>query len=366
MFGTTFQRKLAHCVVLRATLLIRRTKSNQCLHFFPGENSDLRGDGAFRREQPLGSTMELAYAGVLSFLRRNYTRNLQNVDVAVTGIPLDLATTYRPGTRFGPKGIREASTQLPDLKSHPGGIDLFEDLAVIDYGDCWFDASQPMTIPKAIENHAKEIIDQNVFLLSLGGDHYVSYPLLKAHAAKYGKPLSLVQFDAHCDTWPNPHEDSLNHGSMFYYAVREGLINPKTSIQVGIRTFNDDFMGVKVLDASWVHGHSIDETVQEILGRIGDNPTYLTFDIDCLDPAFAPGTGTPVCGGLSTAQALEIVRRLGSLNFVGMDIVEVSPPFDHASITSLAAATLAYQFLLLLRNKKILSKNFPFVPKSAQ
>ena len=188
----------------------------------------------------------------------------------------------------------------------------------------------------------------------------MTYPLLKAHAAIHGKPLSLIQFDAHCDTWPDPHPDSLNHGSMFYYAVNEGLIDPKTSIQVGIRTFNDDFMGVKILDANWVHQHSIEDTVKAIRERVGNNPTYLTFDIDCLDPAFAPGTGTPVCGGLSTAQALAIVRQLGSINFVGMDIVEVSPPYDHANITSLAGATLGYEFLLLLRNKKIIDKSFSF------
>ena len=188
----------------------------------------------------------------------------------------------------------------------------------------------------------------------------MTYPLLKAHVARHGKPLSLIQFDAHCDTWPDYHDDSLNHGSMFYYAVKEGLIDPATSIQVGIRTFNDDFMGVKILDADWVHRHTIDDVVREIRERVGNTSTYLTFDIDCLDPAFAPGTGTPVCGGLSTAQAIAILRKLGSINYVGMDIVEVSPPYDHANITSLAAATLAYEFLLLLRHKKIVDKSFPF------
>ena len=188
----------------------------------------------------------------------------------------------------------------------------------------------------------------------------MTYPLLKAHVARHGKPLSLIQFDAHCDTWPDPYPDSLNHGTMFYHAVKEGLIDPKTSIQVGIRTYNNDFMGVKILDANWIHRHSIDDVVEEIRQRVGTNPTYLTFDIDCLDPAFAPGTGTPVCGGLSTAQAIAILNELGSINFVGMDIVEVSPPYDHANITSLAAATLAYRFLVLLRNKKLVDKSFPF------
>lgn len=158
---------------------------------------------------------------------------------------------------------------------------------------CWFDLGQPHTIPVAIEAHAREIIDQNVFLLSLGkslfdekssinrlgGDHYSTYPLLKAHVARHGKPLSLIQFDVHCDTWPDDSPQSFNHGSMFYYTVREGLIDPQTSIQIGIRTFNDDFMGVKILDAEWVHQHSVDNLVEEIQNRVGNNRTYLTFDI---------------------------------------------------------------------------------------
>jgi agmatinase len=147
---------------------------------------------------------------------------------------------------------------------------------------------------------------------------------------------------------------------MFYYAVREGLIDPQTSIQIGIRTFNDDFMSVKILDAEWVHQNSIDNVVEQIKNRVGNNPTYLTFDIDCLDPAFAPGTGTPVCGGLTMAQSIAILRRLGSINYVGMDIVEVSPPYDQSNITSLAAATIDYRFLCLLRDKKIVQKSFPF------
>ncbi len=156
---------------LRSSCRLNSTKSSIV---FSGDKSELRGDGAIRRSDPYGSTVEQTYAGVLSFLRRNYTRNLHGVDVAVTGIPLDLATTYRPGARFGAKGIREASVQLAELKSYPGGIDPFQHLAVIDYGDCWFDPGQPKTVPIAIENHAKKIIDRNVFLLSLGE----SYSLL--------------------------------------------------------------------------------------------------------------------------------------------------------------------------------------------
>lgn len=188
----------------------------------------------------------------------------------------------------------------------------------------------------------------------------MTYPLLKAHVARHGKPLSLIQFDAHCDTWPSETPHSLNHGSMFYYAVREGLIDPATSIQVGIRTFNDDFMGVKILDAEWVHEHSTAQVVEQILDRVGSNPTYLTFDIDCLDPSVAPGTGTPVFGGLTMAQSIAILRRLSAVNFVGMDIVEVSPPYDQSDITALAAATIGYRMLCLLRHKKMIDKSFNF------
>ncbi|CAF0752171.1 unnamed protein product [Rotaria sp. Silwood1] len=358
MLGTA-SRRVLFCA-FRLPCRFNSTNSSKPSAIVPGLYSKLRGDGAIRRSEPIGSTIEQTYAGVLSFLRRNYTRNLNNVDVAITGVPLDLATTYRPGARFGPKAIREASVQLPELKSYPGGIDLFEDLAVIDYGDCYFDHSQPKKIPGAIEEHAKKIIDRNAFLLSLGGDHYMTYPLLKAHVAHHKKPLSLIHFDAHCDTWPEKGPNSMNHGTMFYYAINEGLVDPKTSIQIGIRTHNDDTMGVKILDANWVHQHTIDNVVEQILERVGNNPTYLTFDIDCLDPAFAPGTGTPVCGGLSTAQAIAIIRKLGSVNYVGMDIVEVSPLYDHGDITSLAAATLGYEFLLLLRNKKVIDKTFQF------
>ncbi len=293
------------------------------------------------------------YAGVLSFMRRPYTRNLHGVDVAISGIPLDLATTFRPGTRFGPAGMRAASVQLAELGAFPWGIDPFDHLNVVDYGDCGFDAHNPGGIREAIINHARGILASGARMLTLGGDHYITYPLLVAHAQKYGKPLSLIHFDAHCDTWPDDNPASLNHGTMFYKAIREGLIDPARSVQVGIRTWNEDFMGVRILDAPWVHRNGTQATIREVLATVGDAPVYLTFDIDCLDPAFAPGTGTPVAGGLSSAQALEIVRALGPVNLVGADVVEVSPPYDHSDVTALAAAHLAADILCLMRNQKL-------------
>jgi agmatinase len=311
------------------------------------------GDGAIRRNNPLGSSIENTYAGVLSFMRRVYTRKLYGVDVVVSGIPLDLATTFRPGARLGPAAIRAASVQLAELKPYPWGFDPFDDLAVIDYGDCWFDAHNPLSIVPTIVEHARTILQSGARMLTFGGDHFITYPLLKAHAEYHGKPLSLIHFDAHCDTWPDDNVDSLNHGTMFYKAIQEGLIDPVHSVQIGIRTWNDDFMGTQVLDAPWVHGNGADKTIERILDIVGERAAYLTFDIDCLDPAFAPGTGTPVAGGLSSATALQIIRGLGAAHLVGMDVVEVAPPFDHAEITALAAAHVALDLLCLLRNKKI-------------
>jgi len=308
----------------------------------------MNGDGAFRRDSLYGSSVENTYAGALSFMRRKYTRDLAGVDVAISGIALDLATTFRPGARLGPAAVRAASVQLAELLPYPWGFNPFDNLAVIDYGDCWFDAHNPLTITPAIVEHARTILASNAKMLTLGGDHYITYPLLQAHAEKYGKPLSLIHFDAHCDTWPDDSPDSLNHGTMFYKAVKDGLIDPATSVQVGIRTWNDDYMGINILDAAWVHGNGTLAAAEKILSIVGNRPTYLTFDIDCLDPAFAPGTGTPVAGGLSSAQALAIVRALTPANLVGMDVVEVSPPFDQSEITAIVAAHIAVDLLCVL------------------
>ena len=190
-------------------------------------------------------------------------------------------------------------------------------------------------------------------MLTFGGDHYVTYPLLLAHAERFGKPLSLIHFDAHCDTWPDASSDSLNHGTMFYKAVKEGLIDPEHSVQVGIRTWNDDFMGINILDAPTVHALGAQATLERILSIVGDRPCYLTFDIDCLDPAFAPGTGTPVPGGLTSAQALQIIRGIGAVDLIGADVVEVSPAYDQSDITALAAAHIALDLLCVMRNQKL-------------
>ncbi len=310
-------------------------------------NSDAFGDSAIVRKNLKGYERENTYAGVLSFMRREYTKNLKGVDVVVSGIPLDIATTFRSGARMGPAAVRAASVQMNE-PIHPWGFGSCDRLSVIDYGDCWLDSHNPHTVFSSIYEHAKTILQSNAKMLTLGGDHYITYPLLKAHAEKYGAPLSIIHFDAHCDTWADDEPNSLNHGSMFYKAIKDGLVDPATSVQIGIRTWNEDFMGVNILGADWVHEHGVAAVVQKVHEIVGKRNVYLTFDIDCLDPAFAPGTGTPVAGGLSSAQALAILRKFVGLNIVGMDVVEVAPAYDHSEITALAAAQIAAEMLCVI------------------
>lgn len=308
---------------------------------------DAMPDAAFMRQRLLGSTIEASYAGALSFLRRKYTKDLTGVDVAITGIPFDLSVSNRPGTRFGPEAIRRASAQHSWGPVWPWRFDPFDTLAAIDFGDCAFDWGAPMDAPAAIEAHIAGIIAGGAATLGLGGDHFTTYPTLRAYAAKYG-PIGLVQFDAHRDVEPD-EGGRIDHGSMFYYAVREGIIDPKRCVQVGIRTCfqGEQSHGMTILHADRVHAMTAAEVADVIRAVIGAGPSYLTFDIDCLDPSTAPGTGTPVPGGLTSYQALAILRELKGIDFKGMDVVEVSPPYDHAEMTANAAAMIATEMLCL-------------------
>lgn len=302
-------------------------------------------DLAFTRKDLRGGGDEPTYSGATSFMRRRFTRDLAGADVAVVGVPFDLGTSARPGARFGPRAVRAASTFLAWGRQDGYAFDVFDRLSVVDYGDLGFDFGYPEQAPGAIETQAAAILAGDTAVLALGGDHFVSYPLLKATAAKHG-PLSLVHFDAHSDTWPSA-DGRRDHGSMFYHAAREGLIVPERSIQIGLRTPNDDPLGFHQLKAPWLHEHGIKAAIQEIHATVGAHKCYLTFDIDCLDPAFAPGTGTPVVGGISSHAAQAMLRGLAGIDVVGMDVVEVAPPYDVAEITALAGATLAVEMLYL-------------------
>lgn len=302
-------------------------------------------DLAFTRQALRGTIAEPAYGGALSFMRRRYTRDLAGVDVAVMGVPFDLAVSGRSGTRLGPRAVRAASSHIAWSAPWPWAFDPFERLAVVDYGDCFFDPGYPAAIPEAIRQAARAVLAEGTALLTLGGDHFITWPLLQAHAERHG-PLALIQIDAHSDTWEDA-PGRIDHGTMLWHAVREGLIVPEHSVQVGIRTHNPDPLGVHVIDAREVHRSGPEAVAERVRGIVGQRPCYLTFDIDALDPSAAPGTGTPVIGGLTTFQAQEILRGLEGIALRGMDVVEVSPPHDVSEITALAAATLACDLLAL-------------------
>lgn len=314
------------------------------------EDAAKQMDMAFTREDLKGPSYELTFGGATSFLRRKYTKDLTGVDIAVTGVPFDQAVTNRPGTRLGPRAIREASAlQAPDAP-YGWDFDVLCEFAIADYGDLAFDYGHVSQFPAALTAHIKTILDAGAASVVLGGDHYISFPILKAYAEKYG-PISLLQFDAHTDTWQDDDMDRIDHGTMFYKAVKSGIVDPSTSVQVGIRTTNEDTMGVNIIDAREVHEKGPQATVAKIKEILGDRPCYLTFDIDALDPAFAPGTGTPVWGGLTSAQTSIMLRDLAGINIMGGDVVEVSPPFDTTGATAIAGAHVATEILSLLGHR---------------
>ena len=300
-------------------------------------------DQAFTRTSPYGTHAEPTYSGALSFLRRRYTKDLAGVDVAVVGVPFDLATTNRPGTRLGPRAIRAASASLAWCAPYAWDFDPCERLSVIDWGDAHFDHGRPERVPDTLRETFRGFAAAGVAALALGGDHFISYPILQALHETHG-PLALIHFDAHSDTWED-HDERVDHGTMFWHAARTGIVDVAHSIQIGMRTRNPDDHGYRVLDARWLHAHGAEACIAAIHERVGNHKCYVSFDIDFLDPAFAPGTGTPVIGGFTTHDALQLIRGLGGLNIVGMDVVEVSPPYDQSELTALAGASIAQELL---------------------
>ena len=312
----------------------------------------LRKDYAFTAADARAVTHgERMFAGALSFCRRRYVADPAGLDVAVMGVPFDTSVTNRSGCRLGPRAIRAASVNLGWARAWPSPFDPFERLAVGDWGDVAFDPGRPEGVPAEIEAAIAAVLADVPQVLVLGGDHFVSYPSLRAHASRRGAPLALVQFDAHSDTWADDGK-RIDHGTMFYHAIREGLIDPAASIQVGLRTTNDDPMGVEVFDAIRVHEEGWRAAAAAIRARVGDRPVYVTVDIDCLDPSQAPGTGTPVCGGLFMHQLLPMLRSMQGLPVIGADVVEVAPAYDVSEITALAGATIALELLCLYASRK--------------
>ena len=304
-------------------------------------------DDAFTRASLRGASFENTFGGATSFLRRRYTKDLTGAQIAVTGVPFDQAVTNRPGTRLGPRAIREASTLMAFDRPYGWDFNVMEDCDIVDYGDLAFDYANIPAFPDKLTDHIRTILAAGAMPLVLGGDHYISFPVLRALAETHG-PLSLVHFDAHSDTWPDDDMSRVDHGTMFYKAVKSGIVDPARSVQIGIRTTNDDTLGVPTIDAPEVHRIGPEAVVERVREIVGDHPVYLTFDIDGLDPAYAPGTGTPVWGGLTSAQAATMLRGLAGINIKGGDVVEVSPPFDTTGATAIAGAHVAVEILCLL------------------
>ncbi len=303
-------------------------------------------DGAFTRADLKGAAFENAFGGAPSFLRRRYTKDLTGVDLAVTGIPFDQAVTHRPGTRFGPRAIREASSLQPYDPPYGWGYNPLEELAIADYGDMAFDYAKTSEFPGRVTDHIRTILAAGAGSVTLGGDHFILWPILKAYAEKFG-PMPVIQFDAHSDLWPDDDMERIDHGTMMYKAVKTGVADPARSVQVGIRTECEDYLGIRVIDAPAVHRLGPAEVARRVREIVGEAPCYISFDIDALDPAFAPGTGTPVWGGLASWQAAAILRDLAGINLVGGDVVEVSPPYDTTGATAVAGAHVAMELICL-------------------
>ncbi len=310
------------------------------------EETKSQVDGAFTRKDLRGVSHENVFSGATSFLRRRYSKDLKEADIAVTGVPFDQAVTNRTGARLGPRSIREASGLQINDPPYGWEFDLLGDFAIVDYGDLAFDYARVQDFPAALTDHVAGILNADVPAFSMGGDHSITLPILRAYAAKFG-PVALVQFDAHTDTWPDDDPQRIDHGTFAYKAVKEGLVDVRRSVHVGIRTVVEDNLGVAIVDAPEVH-ETGPRTVAEKLRRIvGGGPVYISFDIDALDPAFAPGTGTPVWGGLSSAQAAAILRGLRGIDIVGGDVVEVSPPYDPTGVTAVAGAHVLVEQMCL-------------------
>ena len=296
------------------------------------------------------------YAGPSTFCRLPELRDVGTCDIAILGVPFDSGTSYRPGARFGPGAIRQASRHLrynfhPNYQTEP-----FKSLQAADAGDV---ACSPYNINEAIdqiEKTATEVHQQCESLICMGGDHTIAVPLLRAINQRLNGPVALVHFDAHLDTWDTYFSAPYTHGTPFRRAAEEGLFMDDSSMHVGIRgplyssedLKNDEELGFKIIHCDELEKFGPDHVADRIRKRVGDCPLYLSIDIDVLDPAHAPGTGTPEIAGLTTRELVNILRGLAGVNLVGGDVVEVSPGYDHAELTSLAAATIVFEMINLI------------------
>ena len=310
--------------------------------------------------QPLDGTKVPRFAGPSTFARLPEIRDVDKCDIAIVGIPFDAGTSFRPGARFGPQSVRQASRNLR-TNYHPNyDEEPFKILQVADAGDLVCNPFKIDEAIKQIEKGASDLLDKVDGLISIGGDHTIAFPLLKAVNKKFKGPVALVHFDAHLDTWDTYFGAPFTHGTPFRRAREENLFLDNASMHVGIRgplysrddLKNDADFGFKIVHCDEFQSQGIDKIVKRIRERVGDNPLYLSIDIDVLDPAFAPGTGTPEIAGMTSREMVNVLRGLSGLNLVSADVVEVSPAYDHAEVTSLAAATIVYELINLFAKIK--------------
>jgi agmatinase len=304
--------------------------------------------------RPLDAQVIPRFAGVRTFMRAPHVTELEGVDAAVFGIPFDTATSYRTGARFGPEAIRSASALLRPY--HPVlAVNVVESLSVVDYGDSPVSPGATERTYGQIEDTMAALVDAGVFPLALGGDHSITLAELRALVRRHG-PLCLVQLDSHPDTWDEYFGQKYFHGSTFKRAVEEGLLDAGSSVQAGIRGTNygagdigdAEALGFTVIPSEELRQLGGDGYARLVKAKVGERPVFLSFDIDFLDPAFAPGTGTPEVAGFSTAEALAFLRALRGINLIGADVVEVSPAYDGpGQQTALAAANVAFELLAL-------------------
>lgn len=309
-------------------------------------------------KQPASALSSPRFCNMGNFMRMQKVENLDGLDFVVVGIPFDTASSFRVGSRFGPNGIRNISVMMKPNNAILE-VNILEELRGGDYGDV---AVIPGYILPTYENIEKEltpVVKAGVIPIALGGDHSITLAELRAVAKEHGK-VSLVHFDSHADINEEVFGEKYNHGTPFRRAIEEGLIDPHTSIQVGMRGSlydPDEFkkaaeLGLKVIPAHKVREIGFEETIRQIKQRIGDNKVFFTLDIDFVDPAYAPGTGTPEVGGFTSFETLSMIRALKELNFVAFDIVEVAPSYDSNEITTLLAANIAFEFISILALQK--------------
>lgn len=310
------------------------------------------------RYAPESAMVSPRFAGVRTFMRLPHARVLKDVDFVVAGVPFDTGASYRVGARFGPSAIRHASALLRPY-NFVQGVDIFEHCSGVDYGDLPVVPGFIEPSYERIEQGLAPILEAGVIPIVLGGDHSIALAELRAVAKVHG-PVALVQFDSHSDTWDEYWGQKYTHGTPFRRAVEEKLLDVKRSVQIGLRGpvyEPGDIeaareMGFTVWTATEVRKHGTEAVIADVRARTGDGPIFLSFDVDFLDPAYAPGTGTPEVGGFTTTEAQELVRGLAGLNFVAFDVVEVLPQYDHGEITSLAAANIAYEFITAVAMRK--------------